>query len=315
MLRSRFSAHRAYTLVELMIATLLLATVSVVSFGFLRSGTELFTKNTALNRSHSSMRSLVDQLSDTLQTAENVPTLMDASGVAVTASGVPAAGIFYDRFIAEPYLLSPAASSLAANATSLQVEYPIRDPGSATNSLANRAKVPDPQVGDLLAFDTPTGEVRARITAVNNPTGIISTTPPHDRVTLTFAAAIGKAVTWTATQPVQARLIRREAFLVVPSTSGGNEMRHYPQFDPVPALNIPANYTVISNQLTTDAADATPFRLVEVDDDRWVEVTLRTRLRDGYDWLASRQKGGFNNYAAVNMRLTSRLHARTQSAQ
>src|SRR5258708_39720184 len=88
------------TLVELMIYLWLSVIVSGVGLSFLRSETMLYTKNVSLVRSHTNLRSVLDRLVNNLQQANGLPSLITTTGA---SSAAPAAGLYYDRYLGDPY--------------------------------------------------------------------------------------------------------------------------------------------------------------------------------------------------------------------
>ncbi len=292
-----------------MVAVALTSVLGLIVFAYLRSSMDMFARNSAIDYSHASLRSVVDRLSDTLDSADDVPILITDMGATVpipdpTAAASPwAAGLHFDRFIGEPYVLNDmtVATTLAATTTSLQVVYPV----SAVS------KVPTPAAGDTLLINVTSGTIRARISSVGAPS---SPSTGLEKVTVTLASALGTAVSWQANAPNVARLIRHEAFIVKPGTTGRIELRHYRNFEPMPSdLNAPANYHVVTNQLSTSLDEQTPFRIVKSSGDLMPEINIKIMARDYMEWLATRQTGGFNNFSWGSMRLPSRLRARVQN--
>ena len=211
-------------MVELSIYMLMASAVTLVCYSFLRSGTVLESKNLNLNHSHDDLRSVFDRLADHLLSANNIATLIGTDGQPATPSTGPAPGVRFDRARGEPYILDPisAEGSLSSSATSLSV-WRSRD------SLAT---APDPLPGDALLIPTLNGTIRALVTNVSILPAASGTPTPPQKITLTFSAPLGKSLTWKANQPQATRLVRREAFIVMPNGSV-NEIRYYPQFEPI----------------------------------------------------------------------------------
>jgi hypothetical protein len=283
----------ATTLVEVLMYGLLAAVLGAVVYHTMRTGSSLTAKNVSLNRSHEELRTALDRLANHLRMSRNVPTLLNVNG-GVVATG-PAAGLRYDRILGEPYVLDPVltAGSLPATATTLAVH----------RSVSSLGAPPMPAVNDILIIETPSGVIRARIASVNASAAGANT----QKITLGFSAPVGKALSWGVNQPHWARLVRQEAFLVVPSTSGGNELRFYPTFEPIPTLSDKTKYTVITNQIGTDAGEGTPFNVIDSNGDKMVQANMRIETRDYNRWLASRQANEMNTFFRMNLSLTSRL--------
>src|SRR5688572_6115033 len=250
----------AFTLPELMIYCLITGVVTMVSFQALRAGSSLSVKNASLNRSHESLRSSLDRLANNIRASRNLPTLLNATGN--PDGGGAAAGIRYDRILGEPYVLDPVsgAGSLPASTASVSV----------WRSTAEIALPPVPASGDVLLIDTPTGAARARVSGVvqHPPSG------NRQRLTLAFAGGLGKPLSWAANQPQWTRLVRQEAFIVVP-VNGKNELRFYPSFETAGVVNNPSHYTVVTDQIGTKPGDETPFEIEDVNGDKSLQANLR----------------------------------------
>ena len=282
----------AFTLLELMIYCLLAGVVAMVTFQALRAGSSLSVKNASLNRSHESLRSSLDRLANNIRASRNLPTLLSAAGSPTTSSS--AAGIRYDRILGEPYVLDPVsgAGSLPASTASISV----------WRSTAEIALPPVPSVGDVLLIDTPTGAARARVS------GVVQDPPAGDRqkLTIAFAGGLGKPLSWVANQPQWARLVRQEAFIVVP-VNGKNELRFYPSFETAAEVNNPAHYTVVTDQIGTEDGDETPFEIADVNGDKSLQANLRVEITDHNRWLTGKQSGDINTAFHLDLNLTSRL--------
>lgn len=288
------AATAAITLIETIIYAAMGCIVSLVSYSALRSSAVLAVKNTNLNRSHDDLRSAYDRLARHLLSANNVPTLVNTAGATV-ASG-SAAGFTFDRNIGGPYVLDPpnAAGSLTAVQNTAVVCY-------STSSLA---RAPIPKVGEILLIPTASGMVRAIIAAVSNPTS--GTAANTNKVTLTFTAPIGKAISWGANEPQTAKLVRPEAFLVV-----GAELRYFPIFQPLPVLTDPANYKLLTDQISTLTGEQTPFEITDFNGDKILTSTLQVRERQNAAWIKSEEDNSYNTYFQLHVNLPSRLRPRT----
>jgi hypothetical protein len=292
------AGHRSmagFTTVELMVATSVLVIVSAIAFAFMRSGTILADKSTRLNHSHDELRGSFDRLADHLLAANNVPTLIGTNGLTTTA---PAAGLKFDKVVGDPYVLDPPteAGSLSSTATSVSV-------WRSTSSVAN---APVPRVGDVMLIPTPTGNIRAQISSVAAlPPGVAT-----QKITLNFSAAVGKSLTWLANQPQIAKLVRPEAFIVMPA-NGLNELRLYPLFEPVPSLSDPSKYTVLTNQVGTSSGEDTPFSVLDINGDRIVQSTLQIRDSQYSKVFANKEQNTYSGYFQLLLNLPSRLRPKT----
>jgi prepilin-type N-terminal cleavage/methylation domain-containing protein len=292
--RAGLRSMAGFTMVELMVATSVLVVVSAIAFAFMRSGSILTAKSTRLNHSHDELRGSFDRLADHLLAANNVPTLIGTNGVGTTG---PAAGLKFDKMVGDPYVLDPPteAGSLSSTATSLSV----------WRSTASVATAPIPTIGDVMLIPTPTGNIRARISSVT----VHSLSSATQKITLTFSAALGKSLTWFANQPQITKLVRPEAFIVMPA-NGLNELRFFPQFEPVPSLSDPSKYTVLTNQVGTSAGEGTPFSVLDMNGDRIVQSTLRVRDPQ-YSRYFAKENNTYSGYFQLLLNLPSRLRPKT----
>lgn len=289
----RGDSRAGFTVVELMIASSIGLAVLAVAFSFMQSSGVLFAKSSSINQSHIGARGALERLTDSLQRANALPTLIDTAGNATTS---PAAGLSFDNFRGTPYVIThPGGSGLASSATSVTI----------TRSTHARAAPPLPAVGDSLLIDTTSATVlRARIASVT--VGATDTVNQRQTLTLTLSAPLGTNITWSASDPKTADLVRREAFIVMPA-GGRNELRYYRTFEPLPALNNAANYSVISNQLGTQGLEGTPFTITTTGSDTVVGGNLTSRSGDYSNYLAHKQTSGFNTFLKLNTVLTSRM--------
>jgi hypothetical protein len=289
-MRARSTA--AFTLIELIIYAAMGCIVSMVAYSALRSAAVLSVKNTNLNRSHDDLRSAYDRLARHLLAANNVPTLVDTSGATV-ATG-PAAGLSIDRALGGPYVLDPptTAGSLAATATSISV-------WRSTDALAT---APVPRVGEIMLIPTPTGTIRAYISSVTS----FGASAGLQKLTLGLTAAVGKALSWGANEPQAGKLVRPEAFIVM-----GGELRYYSAFEPLPVLTNPANYKLLTDQISTQSGEQTPFDVTDFSGDKILTSTLQVRERQSAVWMIGDEANSYNTYFQLHVNLPSRLRPRT----
>jgi hypothetical protein len=285
------------TLIETIIYAAMGCIVSLVSYSALRSSAVLAVKNTNLNRSHDDLRSAYDRLARHLLSANNVPTLVNTSGATV-AAGTAAPGFTFDRNIGGPYLLGAdpnAAGSIASTDNTLVVCY----------SSSTLARAPKPKKGEILLIPTASGTIRAIIASdPADPTaGPVASTL---KVTLTFTAPLGKTINWGTNEPQAAKLVRPEAFLVM-----GAELRYFPSFQPLPVLTNPANYKVLTDQISTLSGEQTPFEITDFDGDKILTSTLQVRERQNAIWIKDDEANAYNTYFQLHVNLPSRLRPRT----
>ncbi len=280
------------TLVELTIYFGIAVLISGVAYSFLQGAMTLYAKNMSIVRSHTNLRTVLDRMTNNLAQANSLPVLINTSG---TSSVAPAAGIYYDRYLGDPYVVTNSSGTgLPATTTTVTL----------TRSTVPLAAPPIPAAGDAILIDDPNGAVRARVSAC--VPGTINGLTQRQSFTLTLSAALGTALSWSGSEIRTAKLTHREAFLVVP-TGDKSELRYFPSFEPVPTLTDSANYTVISNQISVLAGETTPFSIDTVGADRIVRASLFARSTDFSTWLANKQANEFNTFVRLNALLGSRL--------
>ena len=298
------SSSAGFTLVEILVALVVLTVVGVLISSFTISETWLYAKNTAVNGSHRSARRALDRLANELQQSQDLPTLIDTTGLATTAP--IAAGLSYDRLVGSPYKINhPGGTGLPAAATSVSVTR-------STNFLASP---PVPVPGDVLLLDLPAGNpIRARISAVSvtNTNAVAE----QQTLTLTLVSPLGTDLIWDPSQIKTAQVVRRQAFIVMPAGER-NELRFYQSFEPMPALDDPTSYTVITDAVSTvllpdgTPRDATPFAIDTTGGNKLVKAGLRIQARDYVFSLAGKQANSFNTFVGIDVTLPSRLRPKS----
>ena len=291
-----FKHHKSssgFTLVELMVYMCIGLLVSYVTYSFLTSATILYAKNMSIVHSHTNLRSVLDRLCNNMQQANSRPVLIDTAGNAVVTTA--SAGLYYDRYLGDPYVVTNATGTgLTAATTTITV----------TRSTAAMVAPPIPVPGDAILISNQNGDVRALITTSTQ--GAVDIVNQRQPVTLTLSAPLGIAITWTAPEIRTAILVHREAFLVVP-VGNLSEFRYFRNFEPQPVLTNPANYVVISNQLSVLSNEITPFSIDTLGTDRVVRASLFARSTEFSTYLGNKQAYEFNTFVRLNTVLSSRL--------
>ncbi len=293
-----------FTLVEILVALVVLSVVGILIATLTLSETWLYAKNTAVNGSHRSVRRSLDRLANELQQSQNLPVLIDTTGN--TTAAPTAAGLSYDRLVGSPYRVNhPGGAGLPATATSVSITR-------STNSLA---LPPVPAPGDVLLLDLPAGSpIRAQVASAS----VTSTNPVAEQqtLTLTLVNPLGTAVTWDAAQIKTAQVVRRQAFVVMPA-GDRNQLRYYQTFEPMPALDDPSAYTVITDAVSTvtlpdgTPRDATPFAIDTTNGNKLVKASLRMQAKDYVFSLAGKQGNSFNTFVQIDVTLPSRLRPKS----
>lgn len=286
-MKSARHSQGAFTLVEIVLALAVGVVVSALAFTYLRTGSLLFAKNVSMNRSNNELRETLDKITDRVQTAVNVPVLIDATG-AVTAT-TPAAGVYYDRLLGDTYIVqNPSGTGLAAAATQVVVQY----------SSSAYASPPDPKPGDVLLIAGAATGMRPMVKNIaGNPTFTAGT--PRT-ATITLNAALGTAIAWDSTQVMTAQLIHREALIVVPSGTRC-ALQKYLNFETDQTTSTIVTY-LVGNQSTEN----TPFSIVTAGLDKLLNVDFRVRATGFDNVLASKEVNGFSGYMRVQSMIPTR---------
>lgn len=297
-------SRAGYTLLEIMVATVILAVVGILIGSFTVTETWLYAKNTALNTSQRAVRRALDRLANDLQPAQNLPSLIDASGNPATSTA--AAGLSYDRLLGSPYKIEhPGGPGLKASDTKLSI----------TRSTDPLASPPLPLAGDVLLLDQPTGgPVRAQVSSVT----VTKTDSQKNLQTMevTLTKSLGDDVSWDPAQTKTSPLVRRQAFLVVPA-GVHNELRFYQTFEPRPSIADSPSYVVITDDVSTvklpdgSRRDVTPFTIDTTSGDKLVKACLRMQAPDYVNSLANRQANSFNTFVQLDIALPSRLRPKS----
>ena len=96
-----------------------------------------------------------------------------------------------------------------------------------------------------------------------------------------------------------------------------NELRFYQSFEPMPALDDPTTYTVITDAVSTitlpdgTPRDATPFAIDTTGGNKLVKAGLRIQAKDYVFSLADKQANSFNTFVGIDVTLPSRLRPKS----
>lgn len=313
--------HRSagFTLVELSMYMLLSTILALGCYSYFRSIGMLTNKNAALNRSHDDLRMSFDRMAHILSKANNIPTLLTATG-ATTATG-PAAGLKFDEVIGDPYVLDPptTAGSIASTATTITL-WRTTNPLAGVNNPAPNAAIGSTvditNLSMVLLIPLPNGtNLKKKITKINSSavTNSADLSAGKQQMTLTLDSALGTPLSWNANEPQLVKIVRTEAFLVVPNpNTGRNELRLYKSFEPVPTDLLDKNSSVVlCDQIGTATGEGTPFEIVDYNGgDKIVKSTLRVKERAGSGGFMADEENNYNSYFQLHINLPSRLRPR-----
>lgn len=249
---SRRQQSSGFTLVELMITSVVFALTGGMIFIFLNSGMTLFAKNTALNAAHQQARAGVDQMLANIHAAVSIPQLVDKNLTPLPPPGTgPAAGINFQKFDSGPYLLWTVANA-SASQTSVTIVVPTTNPAtlpSSTDTTALRFNIPSHGIEKDIQSITVNGNYR----------------------TINFSSAIGADIFVNDTDPNSngngngngdgtsniAGFVTRRVSYAIAGTDPYYELRYYP-------TNDLATFKVIARNVTSPTAGQapTPFKVL-----------------------------------------------------
>ena len=154
-------ARSAFTLVEVMVGSAIMAVVGGMAYIILNTGTLLFAKNTSVNVAHQEARMAMIQMERELHSAISPAQLTDEDGNAVSGNG-PAAGISFQVFAAGPFQVVAAAEAGQQQVTmalgnhhvkttqrlvianhELEIDIAADDPGTGDRTLMLTEEIPN----------------------------------------------------------------------------------------------------------------------------------------------------------------------------
>jgi len=277
----------------MMVSGAISSAVGLAVFAFLNAGMVLTAKNLSLNYTSNQMRTALDRVEQVLQQGDCDPILIDTTGATVTNAA--AAGVRLDRFVGGPWVVTTSGGTIAPTATSLTL----------TRSTNFSASPPVPVIGDVIVIDGTPDALRPRI----NGTPSANTTDGtlfRNTVTLPLASALGTTVT-NNSGTLTAKVVRQVAFIVM--TNGSRrELRYYPSIETTTNLNDPTRYTVVSDQIGTQAADVTPFTMTTVSGKSFVNFSLRVSDRNSDQVLLNKQRDEYNTFSRIETVLRPKVN-------
>ena len=160
---SRDQRVAGFTLVEMMITTVVFALTGGMVFIFLNSGMNLYAKNTAVNTAHQQARAGVDLMLANIHAAVSIPQLVDQNLTPLPPPGTgPAAGINFQAFDFGPYLLW-TSQNVAAAQTFVVITVPSTNPPTlpaSTNTTGLRFNIPSHGIEQNIQSITAFGDFR-----------------------------------------------------------------------------------------------------------------------------------------------------------
>ncbi len=282
-----------FTLIEVMIAGAISAAVGMAVFAFLNAGMYLTAKNLSLNFTSNQMRGALDRVEQVFQQGDSDPVQIDTNGATVTNTA--SAGVKFDRFVGGPWIVTTSSGTIPATATALTITR-------STNSLASP---PVPVVGDVIRIDRTAITVRPR---VNGTATANATDSALLRNTLTYplAGALGTTIT-NNSGTLTAKIVRQVAFIIMPN-GPRQELRYYPSIETTTNLNDSTKYTVVTDQIGTQAADVTPFTTTTITGKTFVNFSLRVGTRQYNQRLQNKQRDEYNTFSRIETVLRPKVN-------
>jgi prepilin-type N-terminal cleavage/methylation domain-containing protein len=150
---------RGFTLIELMVTTVLIGVLGLIIYSLLNSGMVLGAKNTAVNTSHQQARVAMLKMVQDLHSSVSLPALANASGTPYP-SPVPASaeGIAFQQWRSGPH-------KIISDRTTSDSTIHIKVTGASSAA---------PTVGERLII--PTHQIEGDVTAVSGTTNDLSVT-------------------------------------------------------------------------------------------------------------------------------------------
>ena len=285
--------NRGFTLAEMMVGLAVLAAVGALAYSMLLNSSTLFAKNVSLNSSNTTLRSALDQMYADINQAYGMPKLINADGTTANPSQ-PAAGILFDRYIGGPYVIT-TPSPISAAATSFTMKC------WAGTTTPDTLLVPaTPALNDVVCLDNSTTRPRVSSCAISDSSGVRT-------LTVSLATSPGTSISWTAGTTETAYAVHKKAY-VVATVNGRGELRLYNNAETVANYNDPANYVVLTRELSgqTTNNENTPFSVSTQSGNQFLNIAMRVEDPKLNNYLSAKQKGEFNTFFRVDTMLRPR---------
>ncbi|MBA3960546.1 MAG: hypothetical protein H0X40_01410 [Chthoniobacterales bacterium] len=264
----------AYTLLEILITTAIMALVGGLIFYVLNSSMVLYAKNTAVNSAHQQARAGIDEMLTNVHSSVSIPELVDANLQAVNpivdgfGNAISTVGVSFQVFNAGPF---PVTLDAAANATSIVLYCPGYVPPAGA-----RLNIPSHNIEYNITNTAALGSYR----------GFRLATPVTGIGTAVDVAGTGIEGQAGVNYVISAFITTRFSYAVV-----GSELRFYPTND----VN---NYKVI----TRNIVNATPFSVPVLQNGG-----LQNRFLAAINLSTVEPQFTNRGYAAVNMFISSTI--------
>lgn len=290
---------RGFTLVELLISISVLTIVGFLAYSMLVSSSTLFAKNISINTSNSVLRSALDKMMDDINQGFGIPKLINVDGSSAGATG-PAAGIVFDRYIGGPYVVTRQSTGLPAGTQTFTMK-----------SYAGSALIapPKPQPNDVVMLDTDLLRPMVQTCTATTASGATWSggTTASNPVTMTvnLKSPLANAISWSSTTTETAFLVHNKAF-VVASNNGRGELRLYNNAEGVADYSNTASYIVLTQDLSGQTGENTPFSIVTQDGNKFLNIAMRVEDQTYNKVLALKQAKDFNSFLQIDTKVRPR---------
>lgn len=230
-----------FTLVEMMITSVVFALAGGLIFFFLNSGMILYAKNTAVNAAHQQARAGVDQMLANIHAAVSIPQLVDQNLTPLPPPGIgPAAGINFQKFDSGPYLLSTTLN-VPSTQKWITINAPNLDVSQSVSGM--RFNIPSHKIEMDIQSITAAGSYRIInfANAVGTPIYVNDTDPNSN------GNGNGNG---NGTSNIAGFITRRVSYAIA-GASPYYELRYYP-------TNSLQNFKVIARNVTSPSSGQAP---------------------------------------------------------
>jgi prepilin-type N-terminal cleavage/methylation domain-containing protein len=271
-MRSHSRKNRAFTLVEMMVATGLVGIASLGMISVMTSTMKLSSQNVVTNVSNYRSRQTLDRLGEIVRYAQDTPVLISNTGA--TASGSTSDGILIKNALPGMYVFKNAngkTDDIPSGSTTFLVQY-------APNSTLPGAKVEPPVVGDFFLLGLST-HPQLEVATVSAAT-LSGTTAS---VTITTKQAITETAS-PSTYTVTGARFRKEAYIFVQNGTMWT-LRHYPRVVAATSYSAATSYFELGTgfqKLGTQAWFTTSAGSASGTQATWLQAVARSSNRSEY---------------------------------
>lgn len=280
-----------FTMAEVMIGISLLTGIGIACYSMLLSSSILFAKNVSLNTSNTILRTALDRMYNDINQGYGMPKLINADGSAATTQS--AAGIAFDVYLGGPYVVTnPGTTGLPASTIQFQMKH------YSTDTLTAQ---PLPVTNDVVVLDN--GITRPVVNTCTN-----STSSNVRTLTVNLKAALGTSVSWNASTTKTAALVHKRAYVVATVNNEYGELRLYNNAEAGTDFTNPANYVVLTRELSGKNGENMPFS-IEADaltGTNFLGIAMRVEGQNFNKSLLLKQAREFNTFLRLDTRLRPR---------